>query len=52
GDSLNDLAMLTEIPQSVAMGNGHSRAQQAARYETAAVDNDGILKGLQMLGLL
>ncbi|RIU90085.1 Cof-type HAD-IIB family hydrolase [Oceanobacillus picturae] len=52
GDSLNDLEMLTEIPKSVAMGNGHPRAKQAAKYETAAVDEDGILKGLQMLGLL
>ncbi len=52
GDSLNDLEMLTEIPKSVAMGDGHPRAKQAAKYETAAVDDDGILKGLKMLDLL
>ncbi|WP_404458884.1 Cof-type HAD-IIB family hydrolase [Oceanobacillus kapialis] len=52
GDSLNDLEMLTEIPNSVAMGDGHPRAKQAAKYVTEAVNDDGILKGLQMLGLL
>ncbi|PKR76813.1 Cof-type HAD-IIB family hydrolase [Halalkalibacillus sediminis] len=52
GDSLNDLEMLRDIEHSVAMGNGHDRAKEAAKYETDAVDNDGILKGLKKLGLL
>ncbi|MBM7573240.1 Cof-type HAD-IIB family hydrolase [Aquibacillus albus] len=52
GDSLNDLEMLSQIENSVAMGNGHDLAKKAAKYETKSVEEDGILHGLKMLGLL
>ncbi|UCZ53914.1 Cof-type HAD-IIB family hydrolase [Bacillus shivajii] len=52
GDSLNDLEMLTDIEKSVAMGNGHERAKEAAKYETKPVSEDGIMHGLKMIGLL
>lgn len=52
GDGLNDLQMLTIIPNSVAMGNGVPEAKAAAKYVTRPVDEDGILHGLQMVGLL
>ncbi|WP_188207235.1 Cof-type HAD-IIB family hydrolase [Alkalibacillus aidingensis] len=52
GDSLNDLEMLSQLEHGVAMGNGHKRAKEAARYETKSVEDDGILHGLKMVGLL
>lgn len=52
GDSLNDLEMLSLIENSVAMGNGHELAKKAAKYITRSVDEDGILHGLKILGLL
>lgn len=52
GDALNDIEMLSMIQNSVAMGNAIPEAKNAAKYVTKAVDEDGILHGLQMLGLL
>lgn len=52
GDGLNDIEMLKAIYNSVAMGNAHDEAKKAARYMTKAVDEDGILYGLRLLGLL
>jgi Cof subfamily protein (haloacid dehalogenase superfamily) len=52
GDALNDVEMLSMIPNSVAMGNGLPEAKEVAKYVTKSVDEDGILHGLQMLGLL
>ncbi|SMQ63801.1 hypothetical protein SAMN05444673_0893 [Bacillus sp. OV166] len=52
GDGLNDIEMLTAIETSVAMGNGHELAKKAAKYITKPVDQDGILHGLRMVGLL
>lgn len=52
GDGLNDIEMLTEVQNSVAMGNGQPEAKAAARYITRPVNNDGILHGLKMVGLL
>ncbi|MBC5636523.1 Cof-type HAD-IIB family hydrolase [Ornithinibacillus sp. BX22] len=52
GDGLNDVEMLTKIPNSVAMGNGVEEAKNAAKYVTKSVDEDGILHGLKMVGLL
>ncbi|MEI2362465.1 Cof-type HAD-IIB family hydrolase [Priestia megaterium] len=52
GDGLNDIEMLTNIPNSVAMGNAHNLAKKAARYITRPVDRDGIMHGLKMVGLL
>lgn len=52
GDALNDIEMLQMVPNSVAMGNGLPEAKEAAAYVTKNVDDDGILYGLQMVGLL
>lgn len=52
GDALNDVEMLSMITNSVAMGNGIPEAKKAAKFVTKPVDEDGILHGLQMLGLL
>lgn len=52
GDGLNDIDMFLAIRNSVAMGNAHSSAKKAAKFITKPVDQDGILHGLRMLGLL
>jgi Cof subfamily protein (haloacid dehalogenase superfamily) len=52
GDGLNDVEMLRYIPNSVAMGNGHEQAKEAAKMVTRHVDDDGILHALQTLQLI
>jgi Cof subfamily protein (haloacid dehalogenase superfamily) len=52
GDGLNDIEMLKAVRNSVAMGNAHDLAKKAARYVTKSVDQDGIVHGLRMVGLL
>lgn len=52
GDGLNDVEMLRDIYNSVAMGNAEPEAKAVARHITKAVDENGILHGLQMVGLL
>lgn len=52
GDGLNDIEMLTTIKNSVAMGNGHEKVKEVAKYITRSVNEDGILHGLKMVGLL
>ncbi|WP_413374785.1 Cof-type HAD-IIB family hydrolase [Alkalihalobacillus sp. 1P02AB] len=52
GDGLNDIEMLTEIENSVAMGNAEPEVKDCARYVTKSVDEDGIAHGLKMVGLL
>lgn len=52
GDGLNDVEMLKHIYNSVAMGNAEPEAIAVARHLTKSVNEDGILHGLQMVGLL
>ena len=52
GDGLNDVEMLSYVPNSVAMGNGHPKAKEAAKYVTDHVDQNGIYNALKMLGLI
>jgi hydroxymethylpyrimidine pyrophosphatase-like HAD family hydrolase len=52
GDGDNDIEMLDYIPNSVAMGNASPLARQHARYVTDDIKNDGLLKGLKLVGLL
>lgn len=52
GDGLNDLEMLTNVYHSVAMGNGLDEVKAVAKYVTKSVEEDGILHGLKMVGLL
>lgn len=52
GDGLNDIEMLSFVHNSIAMGNAVDQVKQAAKYVTSHVDEDGILRGLQLVGLL
>jgi Cof subfamily protein (haloacid dehalogenase superfamily) len=52
GDGLNDLEMLSTVKNSVAMGNAGDKVKEAARYVTKSVEDDGIIHGLKMVGLL
>ena len=52
GDGDNDIEMLDFIPKSVAMGNASPKAKEHAKYHTDDIKNDGLYKGLIMMGLL
>lgn len=52
GDGLNDLEMLSTVVNSVAMGNAKDKVKEVAKYVTKSVEDDGIVHGLQMVGLL
>ncbi|MFS0778489.1 Cof-type HAD-IIB family hydrolase [Neobacillus sp. 3P2-tot-E-2] len=52
GDGLNDIQMLSIITNSVAMGNAEESVKAVAKYVTKSVEDNGILHGLQMVGLL
>ena len=52
GDGLNDVEMLSFVPNSVAMGNGHPKAKDAAKYIADHVDEDGIYKVCKKLQLI
>lgn len=51
GDSENDREMLTEIPNSICMGNGNEEIKKVASYVTANLLDDGIYKALKHFGL-
>jgi hydroxymethylpyrimidine pyrophosphatase-like HAD family hydrolase len=44
--------MLTFVKNSVAMGDAVDQVKRAAKYITKPVDEDGILRGLELVGLL
>jgi Cof subfamily protein (haloacid dehalogenase superfamily) len=52
GDELNDIEMLKFAGNSVAMGNAPDIVKKAAKHVTKDVGDNGILHGLQMVGLL
>lgn len=52
GDGLNDLEMLQFVGTGIAMANGFEELKARADFITDSVFNDGILKGLQKLGLI
>ncbi|MHC0038292.1 Cof-type HAD-IIB family hydrolase [Pseudoneobacillus sp. C159] len=52
GDGLNDIEMLSTVKNSIAMGNAEEKVKQVSRFVTRSVEEDGILFGLQMVGLL
>jgi len=52
GDGDNDIEMLDYIPNSVAMGNASEKAKQHAKYIVEDIKDDGVYKGLKMLGLI
>lgn len=47
GDATNDLAMLQFAHWSFAMANGHALAKQAARYEAASNEEDGVAQAIE-----
>ncbi|MCP1659393.1 Cof-type HAD-IIB family hydrolase [Neisseria perflava] len=52
GDGLNDVDMLKSVGFGVAMGNGTEQTKAAAKYVCPSVDEDGVLRGLQALGVI
>lgn len=53
GDDVNDLDMIADCPNSVAMGNGAESVRAAAAYVTLANDEDGVAYALrELLGIL
>lgn len=52
GDGLNDIEMLSSVGFGVAMGNGHDKLKAVANLVCPRHDEDGILRGLEMLGLV
>jgi hydroxymethylpyrimidine pyrophosphatase-like HAD family hydrolase len=51
GDGGNDIGMFQTMGTSVAMGNAEPHVKKHAQFQTTAVDDDGVLLGLQRLGL-
>jgi len=47
GDSLNDLAMITEAGLGVAMGNAQDKVKQAADWVTSTNEEDGVAKAIR-----
>ncbi|CAM4418407.1 Cof-type HAD-IIB family hydrolase [Paenibacillus alkaliterrae] len=52
GDHYNDIEMLRFVGHGISMGNAVETVQKEARYVTKNVEEDGILFGLKMVGLL
>ena len=52
GDGLNDIEMLSYVPNSIAVGNGHPKAKEVAKYVTDHVDENGIYNAMKMLNLI
>ena len=52
GDGENDMEMLEFAGIGVAMGNAEEQVKAVADHVTAGIDEDGILKALQHLGIL
>lgn len=52
GDGLNDIEMLQFVGNGIAMGNAHDSVKKIANHVTKNVDEDGILHGLELVGLL
>ncbi|WP_174731695.1 Cof-type HAD-IIB family hydrolase [Mesobacillus harenae] len=47
GDSLNDLAMIKEAGLGIAMGNAQQIVKEAADWETASNNEDGVAKAIE-----
>ena len=52
GDGENDIGMLQFVRCGVAMGNGNQQIKAVADYVAPSVDDDGIMKALQDLGVI
>ena len=49
GDNMNDLGMLTCVPNSVAIGNARQEVKDVCKYIADTNTNDGVLQILKML---
>ena len=49
---MNDYEIIKEAGIGIAMGNACDEALNAADYVTATVDDDGIARALEHLGIL
>ncbi|PSJ80705.1 Cof-type HAD-IIB family hydrolase [Neisseria iguanae] len=52
GDSFNDVEMMQAVGFGVAMGNGEEAVKALADYVCPSVDEDGVLRALQDLGVI
>lgn len=52
GDGLNDIEMLHYAGNGIAMGNAHEKVKKAANFITKDVDDNGIVYGLELIGLV
>ena len=52
GDGMNDKEMLAYVGCGIAMGNANPLLVKYANFTTAPVEQDGIEKGLKMVGLI
>jgi len=52
GDSMNDLEMIETVGTSVCMANGSPKLQKMSDLVCPAVDEDGLAKGFEILGLI
>jgi Cof subfamily protein (haloacid dehalogenase superfamily) len=52
GDGLNDLEMFELVDYPIAMGNALDIVKKSAKHVTHSHDEDGILRGLQLCGIL
>jgi hydroxymethylpyrimidine pyrophosphatase-like HAD family hydrolase len=44
--------MLSYVPNSIAMGNGHQKAKEVATYVTDHVNENGIYNAMKKLNLI
>ena len=52
GDSMNDYAMMKMVGTSVCMGNGSDTLKKVSSMVADTVDNDGLAKAFEELGLV
>lgn len=52
GDGMNDISMFEHVATSIAMGNALPKVQSAATMITQSVDQDGIFKAFETLGMI
>ncbi len=49
GDNMNDMGMLTSVPNSVAIGNARQEVKDVCKYIADTNENDGVLQILKKL---
>ena len=52
GDSMNDLPMLTAVPNSIVMGNGSEELKKSASFVTKDLLDNGIEYALKHFGMI